>query len=286
VTRSPGAALYDFVAAASRATPHFRGKWTLVDAAHRALSPLIRTGPSLRLVRMRDGTRLTWDVRDPAERRAVWLGRWDEETRDGVLARLPHGAVVLDVGACVGAWTVPLARASHVARVYAFEPVPSNFERLGDAVAANALRNVTVLPLALGDASRPVEMWLKASQTGAASGTAAVVATGEGQLTVAMTTLDAWAEREQLARLDFIKIDVEGAEFFVLDGAARTVERFRPLILAEFDEYWIGTHGRSRADVVEWAARHRYRPHQWDRGACRFIPGMPPGSDDVLLVPE
>ena len=286
MTRTFGAVCYDETARLARSLPHFRGKWQVVEFLNRALLPLRGAANDLCTVRMKDGSLMTWNLRDPAEGRAAWLGLYDDFMRDAIFAELHAGAVIVDVGANVGAWTVPMARRRDIAgHVYAFEPVPANRRRLDQAIAANALSNVTVSAFALGDSSREVDMWLKSGQTGADSGTAAVVPAGEGHLTVTMCPLDDWAERTQLARLDFIKIDVDGAEFMVLAGAERVVARFRPLILAEFDEYWISTHGRSAMDVTAWARTHDYRMLGWKRRRRRFELSDAPDGDDMLLVP-
>jgi FkbM family methyltransferase len=263
-----------------------RGKWQVANALRRLLLPLrAKTAPLCR-VRMKDGSVMTWDVRDADEGRAVFLGLWDDELRHAVCARLASDCVSLDVGASVGAWTVPLARCvSAAGRVYAFEPVPANLARLERAVSDNALTRVVIVPVALGDAERTVDMWLRSSVTTASTGTAAVVAAGTGHLTVTMQSLDHWAESAALARLDFIKLDVEGAELMVLAGAERTIARFRPVILAEFDEYWMSVHQQSRADASAWAAAHGYRLMHWERRARRFVPTALPAGDATLLVP-
>ncbi len=278
---------FDAAASLSRALPHFRGKWQVADAVRRLLLPLRGSANPLCTVRMKDGSLMTWDVRDAAEARAVLLGVWDDDLRNAVMTNLAPNPVVLDVGASVGAWTVPLAR--HLgpgAQIVAFEPVPANRERLERAIAANALANVTVSALALGDGTRQVDMWLRSSVSGAGSGTAAIVPAGGGHVTVSMCPVDDWANGTDLARLDFIKLDVEGAELMVLAGAQHTVMRFRPLILAEFDPYWMSTHGLSAADVRQWAAGHAYRLLQWDRRARRFAPSDQIGGDETLLVPQ
>jgi len=286
VSRTAGTLLYDGAARIARSLPYFRGKWQVVDRLNRVLLPLRAAGDDLRTVRMKDGSLMTWNLRDTSEGRAAWLGFWDDVIRDAVFARLAPRAVILDVGASVGAWTVPMGRRlSGAGHVYAFEPVPANRDRLERAVAANGLHNVTVSPLALGDGSRQVDMWLRSSQTGADSGTAAVVRTGTGHLTVSMCTLDDWALQTGLQRLDFIKLDVEGAEFLVLAGAEQVVSRFRPLILAEFAEYWISTQGRTSADVTRWAVDHDYRMLPWDRHQRRFLSSDTKGVEDTLLVP-
>jgi len=287
MSKTPGARTFDAAAGFCRALPHFRGKWQMVDRFRHLMLPLRGAADPLCTVRMKDGSLLTWDLRDEDEGRAVWLGVWDDDIRRNVVALLAPEAVMLDVGASVGAWTIPLARGlGPRARVVAFEPVPANRARLERSIAANGLANVTVVPLALGDAERQVDMWLRSAVTGAVSGTAAVVPTGGGHLTVSMRSLDEWAEDVQLDRVDFVKLDVEGAELLVLEGAERTIARFRPLILAEFEPYWMSTHGQSAADGALWAVAHDYSLMRWNRRARRFEPGSMPDSEATLLVPN
>ncbi len=145
---------------------------------------------------------------------------------------------------------------------------------------------MTVSPFALGDADKTVDMWLRSSVTGASSGTAALVPSGTGHVTVTMRSMDTWVAHAALDRLDFMKLDVEGAELVVLAGAEQTVARFRPLILAELDEYWMSTRGQSPADARQWAGEHRYRMLAWDRRQGRFVDTETPASDATLLLPE
>jgi FkbM family methyltransferase len=287
VIRAVGPSIFDAAASLCRRLPHFRGKWQVVDVVRPLLLRLRGHEDDRCTVRMKDGSLMTWDVRDASEGRAAFLGLWDDEVREAVWQRLAPNAVILDVGANVGAWAVPLARRLGAGgRVYAFEPVPANRDRLERAVAQNALSNVTVSPFALGDAEATVDMWLRTSVTGASSGTAALVPTGAGHVTVTMRPMDAWVAQAALDRLDFMKLDVEGAELLVLAGAEQTVARFRPLILAEFDEYWMSTRGQSPADARQWAGEHRYRMMAWDRRQKRFVDTETTDGDATLLLPE
>jgi len=271
-----------------RALPDFRGKWQVVGVMHRGLLPLVPPDARVRLVTMKDGSRMRWDLDDFSEAHAYWLGRFDDAIRAAVLALLPAHAVVLDVGANVGAWTVPLARALQHGggQVVAFEPVPSNRARLTDAVARNGMESVVrVESVALGETAGEVGMWLRTSVTGATTGTAAVTREG-GHLRVPMCTLDEWMVQTALPRLDFMKLDIEGGELLLLRGAGETMERHRPLVLAEFGGYWMSTFGITRADAESWAVAHRYGFFHWDRHAKRFVAGAHEGDEDSLLVPD
>ena len=286
------ALLAELLAGASRATPPFRGKGRIARALHRRLGLAAVARAPHREVTMRDGSRARWDLRDGAEALAWWLGTADDAVREALLARIPADAVVFDVGANIGWWSVPLAR--HLARgggrVIAFEPVPSNRARLEWALAANAVaERVTVAAVALGDKPGELGMWFKGAETGADSGTAALVTgSGEAHLKVPVARLDDWARDHGVTRCDLMKLDIEGAELMMLRGAEGFIARTRPLIFGEFEAYWLSTFGSSFLDVAEWAERMGYRIHKWDQRRERFLPleRATVGVQDVLLEPR
>ena len=283
--------LYDRLAALGRATPNFRGKGRLARALHRRLRAGALASDPLREVLMRDGSRARWDLRDDAEALACWLGEADDDVRTALLARVKRDAVVFDVGANVGWWTVPLARqlAPGGGRVIAFEPVPANRARLEWAVQANAVQgSVQVVPVALGDAPGELGMWLKSEETGAGSGTAALVTgSGPSHLRVPVVTLDQWTAEQGVHRCDLMKLDIEGAELMMLRGAERFVAGTRPLIFGEFEAYWLSTFGVSFLDVAAWAERMNYRMLKWMPAQGSFVPleVVAVGVQDVLLEP-
>jgi hypothetical protein len=67
---------------------------------------------------------------------------------------------------------------------------------------------------------------------------------------VPMTTLDAYAERNAIRRVDFIKIDVEGAELLVLDGAQKLLARDTPLLFAEVCRTWLEGFGATPEQMI------------------------------------
>jgi FkbM family methyltransferase len=285
------ARLAELLARASRATPSFRGKGRITRALHRRLGAAAIARAPHREVTMRDGSRARWDLRDGAEALAWWLGTADDAVRDTLLARIAPDAVVFDVGANIGWWSVPLAR--HLApgggRVIAFEPVPSNRARLEWALAANAVADrVTVAAVALGDEPGELGMWFKGAETGADSGTAALVTgQGEAHLKVPVVRLDDWTREHHVTRCDLMKLDIEGAELMMLRGAEGFIARTRPLIFGEFEAYWLTTFGSSFLEVADWAERMDYRILKWDSRRGRFSPleRAEVGVQDVLLVP-
>ena len=69
-------------------------------------------------------------------------------------------------------------------------------------------------------------------------------------------------ERERLARLDLLKVDVEGSERAVLEGARATLERFRPMLLLELNEETFGAAGYTGETLAGWLRERGYSVSQ------------------------
>ena len=149
----------------------------------------------------------------------------------------PPGGTVMDVGANLGDWTLPMAKAVGPAgRVFAFEPIPFVAESVRKTLRINGFSNAAVVETALSDSQGEAPFSVIHDENEALN----IRCSGFGiddlggfQITVSMTTLDAFAEAEKLERLDFIKVDVEGHESAVFKGAVNTLEKFRPAIVFE-----------------------------------------------------
>lgn len=148
----------------------------------------------------------------------------------GALALAPPGAVVIDVGANLGEWSVPLAKAVGPAgRLLSIEPNPVVADALAATLRINNLAQASVLPVALSDVDGVGHLSLTAGD----SGLSRLSAAATGAARVPLRSLDSVIAEHALMRVDFIKIDVEGHERQVLAGAADTLRRFRPALVFE-----------------------------------------------------
>jgi FkbM family methyltransferase len=154
-----------------------------------------------------------------------------------VLAFLGPGRVAVDIGANLGEWAVPLARrVGPSGRLLAIEPAPRAATAVDKTLVANALAQAEVIRCAVGDHDGTVEFAAPiVTSVRIDTGTARIgpAAAGHEALTVVSRTLDSLAAERRLDRIDLIKIDVEGAERQVLDGARASIARFRPVLVLE-----------------------------------------------------
>ncbi len=174
------------------------------------------------------------------------------------------GCVILDVGANHGRFAKHLA-ALHAGdcTVFAFEPLEYNRSVLRLAVGRR--HNVTIVPLALSNEAGQTELFIpykKASKrfthgsahlgdrdSGVPFGTQ--TAPDVCRAVIDTVRLDDWAQENQLQRLDLMKIDVEGAEPLVIEGALGSIARFKPVIYAELIPGMPERVGRRVEDVIE-----------------------------------
>lgn len=157
-----------------------------------------------------------------------------------------RGDVALDVGANIGMYSYALSRLAQ--KVVVFEPNPALARRL----RALGLANVEVRELALsssqGRATLTMPDWPDGHGYGTLRAEQLPKNTTFKTMSVEMCTLDSLA----LPAVDFIKIDVEGIEEEVIEGAMETIRRHRPAILVELvDKFNPGTHARVNACLAE-----------------------------------
>lgn len=172
-----------------------------------------------------DGRPLLVDLREPADH--LTCGWKALEHADPILSRLRDGDVVVDVGACIGVWSRAALARANLRALYAFEPGGGN----GDLLDRNlvAYRQASYEPYAVGAEEREVQF-----TTSLGLGTNRVATDGAGPTrTVQMVTLNAWAARKEIRRIDVLKIDVEGHEPDVIRGGLATIAALRPAIWIE-----------------------------------------------------
>jgi FkbM family methyltransferase len=148
------------------------------------------------------------------------------------LAYLREGMTVFDVGANVGELTLLFSKFVGAGRVHAFEPGSEAFERLSAVCRATARRNVVLNHLALAEREGSASLYV---YDGAHLGWSSLVARPlenyginvkpASAEVVSTTTVDDYCERAGVARIDLLKIDVEGAEYQVLLGARRMLRQ-------------------------------------------------------------
>lgn len=137
--------------------------------------------------------------------------------------RIEPGQVVMDIGCHIGSYSIPALTAGAV--VYAVDPCEPRLARLRQFWDGDPARLITVTRALAEEGGYTAEF--RASLAHAA------YAEFHAPAGARFSTLDGLAAEYGIARLDWVKIDVEGAELGVLRGGLETLARFRPALLIE-----------------------------------------------------
>jgi len=166
---------------------------------------------------------------------------------------LPDDPVILDIGASIGGVTAALAKRFPSGRLIAFEAAPSVHSSLRETVRRASGAPVTVVEQGVGAESGTMRF----HEDGNGSGWG-FLSEELGGVSVPVVTVDEIVAELLLDRVDFIKIDVEGGELGVLQGAETTLLRHQPLLLFEVNVFCLWRYGRTLPqDLLAWV-RQRY----------------------------
>jgi FkbM family methyltransferase len=146
---------------------------------------------------------------------------------------LKGDSVIIDAGANIGAFSVFAATLAPHGSIYAFEPGPRAFELLRQNTAA--YQNIYGYNCGLGNISKRHKLCLHSQDTVKSTyedSRCRPIAQNQGAIIDSQViTLDEFVSRENITRLDFIKIDTEGYEAKIIEGARNTIKKYRPVIV-------------------------------------------------------
>ncbi len=169
---------------------------------------------------------------------AKWIGRVPKFLRDANdywfhVYRPMTGDVIVDIGAGRGEDVFAFSQAvGSTGRVYAVEPHPTSLLSLRKLCQYNRLTNVTVLPFACTETSGTMQIetlpvwesnYLRAGEPSPSSHT------------VSVQPFDEVAEREGIGEIDFLKMNIEGAELEALPGCRESLDRTKSVCIAAHD---------------------------------------------------
>lgn len=190
----------------------------------------------------RGGLRWKLDLSEGIDLSIYLFGQFEREVARAYLDILEPGAIVLDIGANIGAHSLPMAKICGAnGTVHAFEPTEYAVAKLRKNLALNPaiLDQVKVHHALLNEGKgEPVPQsipssWQLLEENGGQkhpqhAGIYKTIGAAE------CMSLDHFVERTRISRIDLVKLDIDGNEWSVLQGAQTTIRRFAPPILMEF----------------------------------------------------
>lgn len=163
-----------------------------------------------------------------------WLGSYEFEKQDFISNLISPRSIVFDIGAHVGFYTLLFsALVGNSGQVAAFEPFPSNIAFLKRHIQLNGIKNVRVFEAAVAEKSGTANF-----QSGPSSSMGHITdKSSASTFQVKIVSVDELVTNGEVPPPNYLKLDIEGAEFQALQGAVETLKVHHPVI-------FLATHGR------------------------------------------
>jgi FkbM family methyltransferase len=200
--------------------------------------------------------------------------------------------VCLDIGAHGGAWSRPLAKIVSKGRVYSFEALPYYASVLNITFKLLRLKNVKIINKAVTDKNGHISIVWKGEDGKRLTGKTHIRSASEqseNTISVETVRLDTFFDKKYSEKIRFIKIDVEGAELFVIKGALNLIKNHRPVVYSELDTRWTSRYNYTVADVFNLFETLEYHSFIIDKNNSTLIPtaiNTYRGKGDVLFIPN
>jgi FkbM family methyltransferase len=212
---------------------------------------------SIRKVK-RKGIRYELDISDYQE----WLIYFycKSDSSDHVMDYLAKSEILFDIGANIGQTAFNLfqkqTKKGLAPVVYAFEPFPGTFEKFRTNLRLNPeMTEIHALNLGLSNQKGVLHM----GSQGANSGAFRMTTDTQNSISVPVTSLDEFVSEHQISRIDFIKIDVEGYELHVLEGAMKSIAEFKPILIFEYSVKNMDAQGKKVGETLDNLLKMNYQ---------------------------
>ena len=254
------------------------------------------TGKQKRIVE-RGGAKYEVDLTEGIELSMFLFGKFQRHITENPFLKLNAEAIIIDIGANVGLMSLQFAQMAPRGRVYAFEPTHYAIGRLRRNLSLNPDLEKRVFVInafvsARSDTNPGIVAYSSWKVNGERSAADHPVHLGTPKSAegVPAVSLNDFVEREKLSRIDLIKIDTDGHEYEVFQGADRVIAQFRPRIIFEIGLYVMAEKKISFDFYFNYFEKLHYKLIDTKSGATitlqnykRHIPQN--GSTDLIAIP-
>jgi len=233
-------------------------------------------------VELPDGNYLVMETggEDLITRALFWMGfkGYEYETTKLFYELAKKSNVIFDIGANTGYYTLLAAIGNGEGQVFAFEPIPKIYEYLKRNIALNPKSNVIAISSAVTNFDGEITLYIPADDgiIPTSASTLEGFRETEGEISVPAITIDSFVYKNQIEKVDLMKIDTEATEHIVLEGAKHILKRDEPMIICEvlkgrterfleallsdlgYKYYWITDKGLIQRDTIEGDGTGKY----------------------------
>jgi FkbM family methyltransferase len=230
-----------------------------------------------------------FSVRLPVRYARYFPENYEQDNFDFLKKHCPEGGVVIDIGAHIGLFAVRAAQLTrHTGKVYAFEPTPNTQKLLQGTIALNKMHD-SIIPRKEAVAEKDGVTYFYVSDNEGDNSNSLVGYREDKELhktEVELTSIDSFVRKQNLTRIDFIKIDAEGYEYNVLKGAEETFLKFRPKAILALHPDGIRSNGNFLEEIYDLLKKLNYQVVFEEKELSRAEFSNKANLFDVHLIPS
>lgn len=215
--------------------------------------------------------KMKFKTEDTVGREIFKKGTYEDENSYFLInhLQLNAGDTFMDIGGNIGWYSILLDKSFPNIQIYSFEPEPVNADCFRYNMKLNNSENIDLVEKGVSDISGYKTMYVyKNSNKGRNS---LLPINNFGTIEIEVVSLDNFVKDKHVKKVKFIKIDIEGYEYFALKGAQNTLAKTE-LLLMEFAPTFMRKGNINPDDVLSFLAKQKFKPYVLENGQLNKLP--------------
>lgn len=211
------------------------------------------------------------DDERPVPLEIINFGNYEVEELDMCKKFLKEDSVILDIGANLGWYVLNFSKNIPFGKILAFEPIPKTYNYLLRNIELNKIQNVECFNFGLSNQNGLLEFFYDPKLPAATSLRILHENRDKVKVSCEVKRLDDLISNKKLEKIDFIKCDVEGAELLVMEGAIKTLEKFKPVLFLEMLRKWSAKFNYHPNDIIHLLSKIGYSCYSIDNSKLNRV---------------
>ncbi len=212
--------------------------------------------------KIHNGLLMQLRLSDHIQRQIFWYGYYE---RDQVLcweSFVIADAVVADIGANAGYYSLVASAKAYAGSVFSFEPDQRSVRQLKENIHLNKITNIHPIELAISSVTSEFPLYLAGSENTGMTGLRKPDTFTGSTESVQVIYLDEWVLLLGVERIDLIKMDIEGSEMEALKGMKEVLQSFRPVLFVEICQELLSRFDARVEDIYTFLEGFSYQAYQ------------------------
>ena len=162
-----------------------------------------------------------------------------------IIKKLTKEMHCIDIGSNIGYYAIlESSKIGNNGMVWSIEPSPQNFEMLSKNIILNQRKNIKCYNIAIGEKNGTIDFLIsKKSNWSKIKNESDHIGDEDKIIQVDIMTLDSFSEKNEIKKVDLLRMDVEGYERNIIEGSMNFLEKFKPIMMIEVHKMIIGNNG-------------------------------------------